>query len=562
MKRHRSIHVLTAALAALSLGAGSRAYAQQTSEARIQELVRRAAERVAASAQAGSSVTPAGQAAEPGGPIVHLTLDDAVKAALDHNLDIAVQRINPQTYDFTIASTRAIYKPTLTSTLSQVSNNNPSTQTTSGASVGTAINQGTTTWNGGLSQSVEWGGGSFTAALNNSRQTTTSLTALFDPAYNTNWSASYTQPLLKNFKIDSTRETLVITKLNQDISETQLQATILNTLSNVRNAYWEFVYAQQAVDVAQQTLDLANKLVQDNQTRVEVGTMAPIDVVTARAEQATDRQALVAAQSNRRTTELALKKLIVGGADDPDWTATLDAVDRPDFNPQPVDLDAAVRRALAERTDLQIVRKNVAVNDVTLKFLRNQTLPQTDLTLRYGLIGQGGTSFITSGSGINRVVTGEIPGGYADALSSTLKQSYPAWTLSLGVTYPIGTSTSDASLARAHVQLSQVDLQLKQAELQVANDVTSAVITVNNAGESVQASNASVELAQQKFDAEQSKFDVGMSTNYNVVLAQRDLATARNSQLRAILNYRKALVELERQQQTTLTGSNITILGR
>src|SRR5204863_6835762 len=151
--------------------------------------------------------------------------------------------------------------------------------------------------------------------------------------------------LLRNLTIDSTRQQLKVTKLNRDISDVQLRSTITNTLSNVRSAYWDYVFATEAVEVAQQSLDLAAKLVQDNQTRVEVGTMAPIDVVQAQSEQATRRQALVAAESTRRTAELTLKRLIVAGTADPNWNATIDPIDRPDFQRQPIDIEAAVRRA-------------------------------------------------------------------------------------------------------------------------------------------------------------------------------------------------------------------------
>lgn len=536
----------------------------QTSDEHIQDLIRAAAERAGVMQSPGAlqATTSPSQPSAGDAPSVALTLDQAIKLALDRNLDITVQRLNPQTFDFSIAGLRSIYQPTLTSTISQQSQTNPSTQTTQGQSAGTGIIQGITTYNGGLAQAMRWGGGNLNVTLNNNRQTTSSLTALFDPAYNTNWSATFSQPLLRNFKIDNTRQQLVVTNLNQDISEIQLQQTIINTISNVRNAYWDFVYATQAVEVARQSLGLADKLVQDNQTRVEVGTMAPIDVVQAQAEQATRRQGLVTAENTRRTTELALKRLIVSGTEDANWMATLDPVDRPDFRPEPVDLPAAVRRALDSRTDLAVVKKNLQVNDVTLKLLKNQALPQADLSLRYGALGQGGTSFITSGSGINRVVVGTIPGGYADALSSLFRRNYPTWNLSLSVNYPLGTSAQDASLARARVQLNQIDAQIHQIELQVATDVTSAAITLRNTAEAVQAAQAASELSTRKLEAEQSKFEVGMSTNYQVVQAQRDLNDARNSELRAILNFRKAQVEFERLQQTTLGGSNITILGR
>src|SRR5204862_1184600 len=249
----------------------------------------------------------------------------------------------------------------------------PASTTVSGSQqAGAAVVSEISSYNGGFAQSVPWGGGSFTATLNNNKQTTTSLNVLYNPTFNTNWSGSYVQPLMRNFRIDSTRQQLQVTRLNRDISDVQLRSTITNTLSNVRNAYWDYVFAVEAVEVAQQSLDLASKLVQDNQTRVEVGTMAPIDVVQAQSEQATRRQALVAAQTTKQTAELALKRLIVNGTSDPNWNAALDPVDRPEFQPVTVDLEGAVRRALSQRTDLEIAKKNVESNDVTLPFLPAQ----------------------------------------------------------------------------------------------------------------------------------------------------------------------------------------------
>jgi outer membrane protein TolC len=547
----------------LAVAAGAPARAQRITDDRIQELIREAAARAGVS-ETTESAPPVPQAAPTGGdrPTMRLTLDEAIKLALDRNLDISVQRLNPQTFDFSLASLRAVYRPTLTSTISQQSATSPSNSTLSGGRVGAGIEAGTTVYNGGLSQSIPWGGGTLTATLNNNRQTTTSTTALFDPQFNTNWSATYTQPLLRNFRIDNTRQQLAITRLNQDISEIQLQATIINTLSNVRNAYWDYVFAVQSVEVARRSVALAEQLVRDNQTRVEVGTMAPIDVIQAQAQAATQRQNLANAEGTRRTNELALKRLIVGGTQDPTWNATLDPIDQPDFLPETVDVAAAVRRALEARTDLAQVRKNLQVNDITLSYLKNQALPQIDLTGRYQLVGQGGTQFISSGSGVNRVVTGIIPGGYGDALSTLLQQKYPTWNFALNVSYPIGTSAQDANLARAQLQQNQVTAQLNQIELQVATDVTNAATQVQSNVERVQAAQAAREFAQRQLEAEQSKFEVGMSTNYFVVQSQRDLATAQNNELQAILAYRRSVVELERLQQTSLSSANITILGR
>jgi outer membrane protein TolC len=302
--------------------------------------------------------------------------------------------------------------------------------------------------------------------------------------------------------------------------------------------------------------------VQDNQTRVEVGTMAPIDVVQAQSEQATRRQALVNAQSTKRTTELALKRLIVSGTEDANWSAELNPVDRPDFRPESIDIEGAVRRALSERTDLEIAKKNMASNDVTLKFLQDQMKPQADLQAQYGLAGIGGPNLVRSNSGVlGSQVTTINPGGIGDAFSTLFRNQYPRWTVQLNLSYPIGLSSQEASVARARVQLNQVQAQVKQIELQIATDVTNAAINARNTAEAVQAAQSARELAEKKLEAEQSKFEVGMSTNYFVVQAQRDLSDARNSELRAILNYRKSLVEYERLQHTTLQNLNITVLN-
>lgn len=561
-----SISLSIALLGATAVGAS----AQKITDEHIQELIRAAALQ-AGLGQNGTTTTPQAQApgspttpaqTPPAAPVVHLTLDDAIKLALDRNLDISVQRLTPQTYDYSIANIQAVYKPTLTSTVGYASQSSPSRSTTQGSAAGVGITQGTNTFDGGLTQNLRWGGGALSATLGNNRQTTSSRTTLFNPAYNTNWAAQYTQPLLRGFKIDSTRQQLAITSLNQDISEIQLKALIINTVSNVRNAYWDYVFATQAVEVARRSVELADQLVADNQTRVEIGTMAPIDVVQAQSQAATQRQNMATAEGTRRTAELTLKRLIVSGTEDSNWQATIDPTDRPDFVPETVDIEAAVRRALENRTDLAQARKNLQVNDVTLKYLHNQTLPQADLIARYGLVGQGGTSFDRADGSISGEILHTYPGGYTDALSTLLHRNYPTWNLSLNVSYPLGTSAADANIARARIQQSQVEAQLKQIELQIATDVTNSATQVMNNVERVQAAQAAREFAQRQLEAEQSKFEVGMSTNYFVVQAQRDLATAQNNELQAVLAYRRSQVELERLQQTSLTTSNITILGR
>jgi outer membrane protein TolC len=556
MARTGPIRVLTLGVAVTLAGiAPARA---QVSEERLKELIKQAGE---AAKLPPVFTDPQGVSATEG-PTVPLSLDEAVKLALERNLEIRVQRLNPELQDIALASARAFYAPSLTSAINRSSQVGTPSNQLQLSGTGRGVTQDQFTYNGSVTQNVKWGGGLFTATLNNNRSESDSNNSLFNPQYNSTWNFNYTQPLFRDFRIDAQRRTLRVTAVQRDISDEQLRASITNMVSNVKNAYWDYVFATLAVQVAQQSLELADKLVSDNQTRVEIGTMAPIDVVQAQAEQATRRQGLVTAQNLRRTAELTLKRLIVGGTDDPNWKAVLDPTDRPDFQVEQVDLEAAIRRALAERTDVAIAKKNIDNNATTLSFLRNQAMPIVDATLNYGVAGIGGTQQVRSNVGqLGSQITQIIPGGVSDAFSSLFANRYPRWTVGLNVTYPIGTSTQEAAVARARVQLSQVEAQIKQIELQVATEITNGAINLRNTSEAVQASQAARELSTRRLEAEQSKFEVGMSTNYQVVQAQRDLNDARNSELRAILNYQKARVEFERLQQTTLQNTNITVIG-
>ncbi len=334
--------------------------------------------------------------------------------------------------------------------------------------------------------------------------------------------------------------------------------TIATTLASVRNAYWELVYALQALDVARGSLQLAESLVEDNRARVQVGTLAPLDVVQSEAEAATRRGTLAQAEATWRTSELVLKRLIVNGTDDPVWSSSISPTDQPTFSSEPINVEEAVRQALTNRTDLEQGRRTIEGNDVTLGYMKNQTLPALDLTASYGVQGLGGNQLIRSGS----TVTGTLQGGYLDALRALSARDYPNWNFALAVTYPIGDSASDASYARARVQRNQSAAQLRALELQVATEVTNAALQVQSSLQRYQAATVARGLAQQRLDAEQSRFDVGLSTNFFVVQAQRDLATSQNSELRALLDYRKALVDYERVQQSpTARATTITTIN-
>jgi outer membrane protein TolC len=447
------------------------------------------------------------------------------------------------------------YRPTVTSQVGHLARVQPPTSQLNG---GTIVQNDTSTYNAGINQALKWGGGDLAVTFNNNKQVTSNVFANFNPTFNNSFSATMTQPLLRDFRIDGTRQQLKVTLINREISDIQLRGTLATTVANVRNAYWELVFSMQAVDVAKGSLDLAEKLVQDNKARVEVGTMAPLDVVQSDAEAATRRQAVAQAEAAQGTAEIALKRLIVNGTDDPLWRATITPVDRPEFRSEPLDVETAVRKALASRTDLEQARKTLDSNDVTMKFLHNQTLPALDAVANYGAAGSAARSS-SARLGLGSRSSATIPGGYGDAWRTLTGRDYPTWNFQLNFSYPLGGSAPTRCTRARACSATRRRRSCKALELQVATDVTNAALQVESSLKSYEAATVARSLAETRLSAEQSRFEVGLSTNFFVVQAQRDLATAQNSELRALLNYRKAIVDYGRVQEAPATrGPGIT----
>jgi outer membrane protein TolC len=486
-----------------------------------------------------------------GRPIREVRLDEIEGLALEKNLDISVERLNPQSVDLQIAALRNQFRPVVTSTFGQRDQVRLPNSLLNG---GVRVNNTTTTYNFGVAQDLNLFGGSYSVTFNNNRIETSDAFSNFNPSYTTSLTMAYTQPLLRGLVIDQQRQQLLITQINREISEENVRATVTQTLANVRNAYWDLVFARSSVDVAQRALQLAEKLVEDNRARVEVGTLAPLDVVQAEAEAANRRQALAVAEAALQTSELALKRYIVSGTDDPLWRQELRPVDLPSLGPAPADVEGAVRRALERRSDLVNSRRSLDSSDVSMRYFRNQNLPALDLTTSYAAQGIGGTQFIRSGTGLNSVVIGQVQGGYFDALSLLARRDFPNWNVQLNMSYNVGSSPAEAQYARARLQRNQAQARLRALELQVATEVTNAALSVQSNLKRVEAAVAARELAEKRLEAEQSKFEVGMSTNFFVVQAQRDLRDAQNAELRALADYRKSLVTFERAQEAPAGG--------
>ena len=551
--------VCAALVAATLLGAAPPLGAQGAPDPqRLDDIARVAAQRFLAARAAEEQTRPTTPAPPPGLQ-VDLTLEEATARALERNLELIVERLNPQTFDLTIARLRAAYRPIATSQFNQRAVVLPPTNQLNG---GTIVQNDTTDYNAGIAQALPFGGGAVAFQFNNRRQITSNIFANFNPTFTSNFNLLLTQPLLRGLLVDNTRQQLLVTSINREISEIQVRGAVASTVAAVRNAYWELLYALDAVEVARGSLGLAEKLVEDNRVRVEIGTMAPLDVVQAEAEAATRRQAVAQAEATWGTAELALKRLLVSGTDDPLWRAALRPVDPPLYAPERLDVERAVRRALEARTDLEQARRQIESNTLTLRFMRNEMLPDLELAASYGAQGLGGTQYIRQGTGLGSSVIGSIAGGYTDAFRTLTGRDYPTWNVQLNMSYPLGASAADANYARARIQVSQSTAQLRALELQVATEVTNAALQAENSQKRYEAALVARQLSETRLQAEQSRFEVGLSTNFFVVQAQRDLATAQSIELRALLDYRRALVDYQRLQEApSARGGGVAALA-
>lgn len=476
---------------------------------------------------------------QPGTKMLNLTLDQAMEMALENNLDLKVARMNPQGVDYQLASARAAFTPQVTgSSVFQ----NQSARNTSTLEQRDTVTSITQRYTSGMSQATPWYGGRFTANWSNSRVSTNSSQTTRNPNYTSNLSFNYTQPLLQGFKIDATRNTLRTLSIQRQVVDIQLQTTIENTKASVRTAYWNLRQAIEQIEIQRRSLELATRLYQDNRTKVDIGTLAPIETTTSETQVANAEQALLNAQIQWRTAELTLKRLLSNGPDDVTWQATtINPIESPALSLQSVNIPGAVQRAIAERTDLVQARRNLEVSNLNLEVTGNQTKPQLDLQAGYQLQGSGGNQFR------NGVLT--EPGDYGQALAALRGLDFPTWNLNFNFTYPLFMKAARANFARAQLQYSQAEAQIRASEMTVTSEVTNAGLAVENTYKQYQAAQKAREAAERNAEAEQTRFDVGMSTNYNVVQAQNNLTSQRLTELRQLIAYLNAVAEFERIQR-------------
>ncbi|MBI3940887.1 MAG: TolC family protein, partial [Acidobacteria bacterium] len=389
-------------------------------------------------------------------------------------------------------------------------------------------------------------GTSYSLALNGLRQSSTQQFLRFNPAVASRFVLSFNQPLLSGLGPLSNERFLLVARNNQKVSQEVFQQQVIDTVVRVENIYWDLATFQENVRVAEQSLAVAQKLYQENQTRAQIGTLAPLDVVASESEVAARQRDLIVATTNLQLQEATFKNILSRKVDaelDSVPIATTDSL--PEVKPQDMpDLPQALAHALENRPDLRQAQLNLQNQNIAVLYTSNNLKPGLALFGLYAGAGLEGN-------------THTAEGGAGGSLAQSFSGDFPEQAGGMTLVIPIRNRTGQADNLRAQLEYNQLQTSLQRSRNQVALEVRQAVIALVQGKAQVEAARKAVLLARQSLEAEQKKLAAGVSTSYQVILLERDLVSAELAELQASAGYAKALVEMDRSTGRTLDRNGI-----
>jgi outer membrane protein TolC len=398
----------------------------------------------------------------------------------------------------------------------------------------------TTAFSAGYVQAFSTGT-SIAASYGFQRQGSSQLHLLFNPDFTPGFTATLSQQLLNGFGKAVNLALVKVAENEQKIERESFRRQATTTLVAAQNAYWDLAAAQEGVRAAQQALDAAQVLVDESEVQVRIGTMAPLDVASAQSQAAAARRDLVTAQTAAANAELQLKAQLFKTLDEPFASARIEIAD-PFPEPAGVAIpafDDAAATAKRNRPDIAVAEGNIKSQEDVMPFIRNAMLPNVNaffLVTTVGLYNVFGTSF-----------------------SEAIHFRYPEYAFGVTVSFPLRNRQAQADDIRSRLELRQAKDTLVRSQSQVEVDVQNALIAVRNSTAQVKAAGEALRLEREKLDAEEKKRTAGLSTDYNVILVQRDLLAAQLAEVQARDTYAKARVSLDQATGVTLEHCNVRL---
>jgi len=484
-----------------------------------------------------------------------LTLEESIVRALQNNLNVAAEVINPGLASASVSQAKQMYTPTLQLDLS--GNRYEQLSTWSLQSAGTYVNKATTS-TASIAQRIPFGG-TLQASLSYDYSRNNQLFQSYNPSYASRLNFVLTQPLLKNFGWTVSRREIVVAQNTFESSRSQFKDVLINTIYSVEEAYWNLVYRFENLKTLSQDLESGRDLLSKTKREVQVGTKAPIEVLNAEATVARREADILQAEAVVKRSQDMLRALLNLAADPSAAGQNILPADNPEFKPFAITLEEAYAQAMARRPDLEAAKSTIDTKAVNFKFAKNQRLPQLDLQLVKASPGISGQQYIYDENNPFLPPTLGDPGSAGAAFKDAFKFLYNNWTAGVTLTIPFGDVFGKAGYAYAKLDLEQAQANLKTQEQQIFLEVSDAVRTLETAAKSVDAYRIARELAEKQLEAEMKKLNVGMSTNYFVLTYQDALASARSLEMRALVDYNVAVANIAKVTGTTLENRNITL---
>ena len=460
--------------------------------------------------------------------VLPLSVKDSIAMALKNNLDITIEGYNPQLRVQDLTSQRAVFDPSAFFEGGYTDNRFPPTfSLIRGSTLASSWD-----YNLGIRQTLPTGG-TYEFRFNN--QYLSTVTSL-QTGFNSQLLLTLSQPLLRNFGLEANETGIRIAGNNESISREQLRLRVSNVVTQVQNAYVELVYAIENLKVQQRSLDLARDLVKLNQARVRAGVAAPVEVTQAQAQEAANVQNVILAQKAVRDNEDTLKVIMNtpangnwGGEIQPTYTLT--------FEPKSFNLDETIQKAMENRYEYRSAKIDIENKELSARLTRNQLMPDLAFTGNVSTNGFGNT--------------------WGGDMSTLGGGSFVSYGLGVVLTVPLGNRAAQSSYIKAKLTADQAKTSLKQLELQIVQQVREGVRRVEAFANRVSANYAARVLAEEQLRVETRRLEAGVSTTFNVLSFQRDLATAQANEVRAIADYYEALTNLESVRGTVLEANNI-----
>lgn len=465
-----------------------------------------------------------------GGEAIYLSLDDAIERTVEQNLTIKIQdyvymEARQDAYsaegpfDFFIDGNAEIdnsESPALTSIDSSVTEN--------------------IRWNLGASQLLP-SGGTYSLRFNNNRRSAPSPVAVFDPSFFSGVGVNFIHPLLRDFGVDVTTRGIRIARNNLGVSREEFRRVLSDTILAVDQAYYDLIAARENLEVARQSRDLALDQERITQIRIDVGASAPLDILQPRVAIATREETIIIAEASVRDAEDRLRRLM--NLPPAEWAREIIPTEELEVTEVEVDSQAAVARAYELRPEVRQNELRIENGAIQERFARNQVLPQLDFQADYGFAGVGGT--LITERGPDGEIISTIPGGYEDALEQVYGLDFPSWTVGLNFGVPLRNIGAKAEARRAELELERLRWSEDQLLQNIAVEVRQAARDIERFAKQIVAAQAAREAAEQNVDAERKRFDNGMTTNFNVLEVQQELADSRSREIAALVNYQKAV---------------------